>query len=361
MKITTKDIAKLAGVSRGTVDRALNNRGDIASEVKQRILEIAKEHGYVKNHLASNLAKNVKFNIAIVIPDPKEDSFWEAPIKGIRSFESFAHNYGFKLTFYYFSLLDNRTYGKALEKAFDKKPSALLTAPVFLKESIQYFQIAHQNSIPVVCINSQLLNKEVLSYIGQDSFNCGVVAGRLFEISCDLKTKKQLAVITLGHKSDNAIHIQNKIEGLKSFFKKSNVQVIIKEYDIEEINNTEHIKDKVNLLLEDKENIAGVFFTNSRAYQFDKHSSLFDNLPDAIKIGFDLVSSNIQLLNDNKLDYLLNQNPEKQGYLGLVTLFNYFIYQRKVPSKNYLPVDIVIKENLQQYLNEAEDNINYAL
>ena len=37
MAVTIQQIAALAGVSRGTVDRALNHRGRIAPEVAERI------------------------------------------------------------------------------------------------------------------------------------------------------------------------------------------------------------------------------------------------------------------------------------------------------------------------------------
>ena len=50
MPITAKEIAALAGVSRGTVDRALKNRPGIKEETKQRILEIAKKYNY-KPHI----------------------------------------------------------------------------------------------------------------------------------------------------------------------------------------------------------------------------------------------------------------------------------------------------------------------
>ena len=47
---TIQQIAELAGVSRGTVDRALNNRGRINPEVAKKIEQIADEIGYVPKH-----------------------------------------------------------------------------------------------------------------------------------------------------------------------------------------------------------------------------------------------------------------------------------------------------------------------
>ena len=46
MAITIKKIAILAGVSRGTVDRALNSRGGVNPDVEAKIIKIAREHGY---------------------------------------------------------------------------------------------------------------------------------------------------------------------------------------------------------------------------------------------------------------------------------------------------------------------------
>lgn len=44
---TIQEIAEKAGVSRGTVDRALNNRGRINPQVAEKIRQIADELGYV--------------------------------------------------------------------------------------------------------------------------------------------------------------------------------------------------------------------------------------------------------------------------------------------------------------------------
>ena len=46
LKITTSKIAKICGVSQGTVDRALNNRAEIKAETKHKIIEVAHRYGY---------------------------------------------------------------------------------------------------------------------------------------------------------------------------------------------------------------------------------------------------------------------------------------------------------------------------
>lgn len=46
LKITTSEIARICGVSQGTVDRALNGRPDINAQTKQKIISVAKQYGY---------------------------------------------------------------------------------------------------------------------------------------------------------------------------------------------------------------------------------------------------------------------------------------------------------------------------
>lgn len=53
---TIKDIAALAGVSRGTVDRVLNNRGSVNPATAEKINEIAKALDYKPNKAGLALA-----------------------------------------------------------------------------------------------------------------------------------------------------------------------------------------------------------------------------------------------------------------------------------------------------------------
>ena len=56
MAVTLQQIAEAAGVSRGTVDRALNNRGRIRPEVEEKIKKIAQEMGYQPSRAGRALA-----------------------------------------------------------------------------------------------------------------------------------------------------------------------------------------------------------------------------------------------------------------------------------------------------------------
>lgn len=75
MGITTKEIARICGVSRGTVDRALNGKDRISPETKNKILSIAKDLGYRKDMLARGLVKGKTMYIGVVVFDIRNHYF----------------------------------------------------------------------------------------------------------------------------------------------------------------------------------------------------------------------------------------------------------------------------------------------
>jgi LacI family transcriptional regulator len=58
-KIRIKDIAEKASVSIGTVDRVLHNRGEVAEETRQQVLNIIAKLGYTPNLLAKSLGDEI--------------------------------------------------------------------------------------------------------------------------------------------------------------------------------------------------------------------------------------------------------------------------------------------------------------
>ncbi len=76
--VTMKKIAEICGVSRGTVDRALNGRGRVNAETAQNILEVAKQLGYEPNPAGKALAaRKNRPVIGVVIPSEGNPLFDE--------------------------------------------------------------------------------------------------------------------------------------------------------------------------------------------------------------------------------------------------------------------------------------------
>ena len=68
--ITIKDVAARAGVSTTTVSQALNNKGTVGQETRQRVMDIASEMGYMPSNAAKSLASNRNGIIGVAFPIP---------------------------------------------------------------------------------------------------------------------------------------------------------------------------------------------------------------------------------------------------------------------------------------------------
>ncbi len=66
--LTLRDVSEATGVSEMTVSRVLRNRGDVSEKTREKVLQAAKEIGYVPNKIAGALASKRVNLVAVIIP-----------------------------------------------------------------------------------------------------------------------------------------------------------------------------------------------------------------------------------------------------------------------------------------------------
>ena len=99
---------------------------------------------------------------------------------------------------------------------------------------------------------------------------------------------------------------------------------------------------------EHKEVNAGIIF-NSRAHLLGKY---FRDKGEKFRlIGYDVIDPNITCLNDGSITHLIAQRPEVQGFNCIQALFRHLVLKEKVEQINYMPIDILMKENIKYYNN----------
>ena len=78
------DIAKMAGVSVGTVDRVIHNRGRVSEENRKKVQAILEMVHYQPNLMARSLAASKKqYHILAITPSFVQGEYWEAISEGI--------------------------------------------------------------------------------------------------------------------------------------------------------------------------------------------------------------------------------------------------------------------------------------
>jgi LacI family transcriptional regulator len=81
--VTMRKIAEIAKVSRGTVDKVLNNRPGVSDEVRKRVMEIAEALNYRPNVIGTALANQRKsFLIGVIVP-PDTNPYFDDIKRGI--------------------------------------------------------------------------------------------------------------------------------------------------------------------------------------------------------------------------------------------------------------------------------------
>ena len=88
---TIKDIAKKAGVAQGTVSNVLNGKGNVSSDKIRRVLEAARQLGYVPNERAALLRKGTNDCLALVMPDSRARQYEDFYF----SFKDYAQEHGY--------------------------------------------------------------------------------------------------------------------------------------------------------------------------------------------------------------------------------------------------------------------------
>lgn len=84
-KTRLKDIAEMAGVSIGTVDRVLHERGEVADKTREKVKKILEETNYSPDVMAQALKSGRILHLVSLLPEPsKNNSFWEKHSAGMK-------------------------------------------------------------------------------------------------------------------------------------------------------------------------------------------------------------------------------------------------------------------------------------
>ena len=343
-KITIKQIAEMAGVSRGSVDRVLHNRGNVSPEIKKKIDTVLQEINYQPNISASLLARNSSFEILVIIPKSDEDSYWELPAQGIKEGVEKLSHYPIKISWLLFRNDKVASFEKVVKTALVLKPDAILLAPVYKTESQRFIKAIKQKQIPIITINTQLGVGSTVPYVGQDSYQSGIIAGRLYDLL--IPDLKNLLITNLGSNTQNAQHVMSKEAGLRHYFS-NRANMKINTIEIDNFDDVNQVKQLVAQQVDFK--TQGIFVTNSRTYKLVNavgHEIQSNNIK---IIGYDLIKPNVKLLKDGVISFLLNQNPKKQGLRAVEMLIQKLLFKQKLPGEAHLPIDVVMKENCDYF------------
>ncbi|MCK4751582.1 MAG: LacI family DNA-binding transcriptional regulator, partial [Bacteroidales bacterium] len=149
-KYTIKDIARMANVSRGTVDRVIHVRGKVSKTTYKKIQLILDKLNYQPNLVAQTLRKGEICRLAVLLPDYKHDIFWKRPIDGVDAAAKDYSSIGVRVDKYLFNPLRASSFRKHARSILVAGHNGLLVAPNLYRESVEFFHECDKTGLPYV-------------------------------------------------------------------------------------------------------------------------------------------------------------------------------------------------------------------
>ena len=347
--IRIKDIARLAGVSVGTVDRVLHKRGKVSDKSLQKVHAILDQIDYKPNLIARSLGLNRTFRVAAVLPDPALDAFWAQSHDGLKQSESDWRQQGLLIDYHFYDLHNNDSFNKAFQSALASKPDGAVVAPLFYKEALPYFEQLHKEAIPYILFNTFIEKPAPLSFIGQNLYQSGRLAAEL--ISLGLSGEGKLAILHIHEDLPNSVHLLDKEKGFRAYIS----SLADAKLEVSTIHlaapESPSFHSGLEKLFSDLQ-LKGVYISTSKAYQVVEYMKANGKNGRRI-VGYDLLEENLNYLKEGFIDFLINQNPSKQAALSVSHLINYLVFKTVPPAEALLPLEIITKENIDSYRPQA--------
>ena len=320
-KARIKDIAMLAGVSIGTVDRVLHERGEVAEMTRQRVQKILKETNYSPNVMAQVLKSKKLFQLVSLLPEPTTDnSFWEKHPLGMNKAIEELSLFHVTLIQITFDMLNEEDFQKKTGSVLALKPDGVLLAPIFKSESIAFCSRLVKEKIPFIFIDGFIEDTDFLAYIGEDIFRSGRVAGQLIDMVTP--EKNDILVVNIAKNLQNVHHLKKRTQGFLNYLEKSGnnkgkkININIPDP------SSESVKCALDRAFKENPNIRSIFISGSKSYLIALYL-MANGLKSINLIGYDLHEKNVKYLISGVTKFLIGQRPEEQTYKGIKKLFEF--------------------------------------
>ncbi len=343
---TIKDIARMAGVSAGTVDRVLHNRGDVSEKSKEKVQKVLDEINYQPNVFAIGLAAKKKYVITCMIPHYNTHDYWHSVAMGIERARQEFRPFNVSVDYRYYTHGDRSSYQEACKAIENSNTDALLLAPNFKEDTLPMLEHLRERETPFACIDFDIKEAEPLIYIGQDSYKSGYIAAKI--LMRNYSEEQEIALFLSNNKENPAeIQMQRRLEGFMSYLTEKYKNSVTYDVILNKENPEQNDEILDSFFSEHPQATLGVVF-NSRVYQVGKYLQKKGKKMKGL-IGYDLLKDNVELLKSGEVTYLIGQRPGLQGYCGVKKLCDDIVFKRLVEPMKYMPIDILIKENIDFY------------
>ncbi len=346
-KIRIKDIALRAGVSVGTVDRVLHERPNVSKSAREKVEQALAEMDYEPNVYASALAYNKDYTFYCIIPLHESEAYWEEIEEGVAAATARRRDFHVRLKMLYYERFNGPAFVKATEECLAGSPDGVIMVPAKLDLVRHFTDALCERNVPFILLDSYLPDLKPLSFYGQDSFQSGYFAARMLMLigsgESEIMLMKQLNKGHVGSKQQS-----NRETGFRHYMKDHFPKIAITELNLPMGSSAEKIDAILDDFFATHPHVHHCITFNSKAYLVGEYL-LRTNRRNIQIMGYDMVPKNAECVRQGSISFLIAQHAYMQGYACVETLFEAIVLRKEVTPVNYMPIELLTKENIDFY------------
>lgn len=346
-KIRIKDIAERAGVSVGTVDRVLHDRPNVSKTARDKVEKALKEMNYQPNVYASALAYNKSYTFYLLIPKHESEAYWEEIEEGAKKCEDIRRDFHIDVEIRFYERSTEESFREEGNKILEASPEGVIVVPSSLDVTREFTEALHHKGIPFILLDSYMPDLRPLSFFGQDSFCSGFFSAKMLMM---LAAKEDEIMLMRQTKDGRVVSKQqdNREVGFRHYMHDHFPNVKITLLDLPLSGTRAEFVKMLEKFFAEHPNIHHCITMTSKAHIVGDFL-LKTNRRDVQIMGYDMVEKNARCLREGSISFLIAQHAYMQGYSCVDTLFQAIVLKKKVTPVNYMPIELLMKENVDFY------------
>ena len=178
-QVKIKDIAKMAGVSAGTVDRILHNRGNVSQASREAVERVLSEVGYRYNIHTSAISLRREYRIIITMPTASPGEYWGTMQEGIKHALHEYCDISIDCNYAFYNQFDVYSCRSAFESIPDSAPDAVIIGPTFTEETVSLCSRLDSRKIPYIFVDAAIEGTSPIATFTTDQYACGELLGHI--------------------------------------------------------------------------------------------------------------------------------------------------------------------------------------
>ena len=348
-KITIIDVAKQAGVSKGTVDRVLHNRGEVSPKSAEKVRKAVEELGYEPNLYASLLASRKDRCIALILPRFEAGEYWERIHRGFVEGGAEIASLGIRTESFLYDQFDVESFRQAVSDLLASEPSGVVLAPLFLQETIAFVDELTARGIPYVYVDSKLEDDNHFAYFGMPMYKSGHLCACLMTERCNPADVDEVLVVRINRdRSRQSDPTVSRRAGFLDYISANFPSCRVYNVFIDP-SDPKAVDASLDRFSEEHPGVRYVVMFNSRIHVMGGWL-VSHPLPGRRVIGFDDLDKNMEMLKSGIVDVIISQHTDRQSHLAVTALADWLLV-RKAPARrdNYMHMDILTRFNEENY------------